>query len=645
MIETHSPLSSRVKTYQLIGDQAPEFSVAENPLFEDFLKQYYISQDYQGGPVDIAENIDKYIKIDNLTKEVISGNTSLASSITTTSDEITVSTNTKGFPQEWGLLKIDNEIITYTGVTTNSFTGCIRGFSGITTYHSINDYQKLSWTDSIAAEHNNGSAVQNLSALFLQEFYDKLKAQYTPGLEGVKLSPDLDINNFVKEARSLYESKGTDESFKILFKALFGLEPKINDLEKYLIKPSYANYLRRESFAVQVVSGDPNNLIGQTLFQDNEVGNPLVNAASGPISEVVQIREDFYRLSVFIGYDDRDLIQGTFVVPGHTQAIGMVGLGATVITVDSTIGFGQTGTIEVGVSTETDYMKLDYTEKTVNQFIGVTTTSKDIKSTKNIYTPTVVYGYENNNLEKPVVMKITGVLSDFDPLQDLYGLSETSKVNVKNLGRFISNPLVEKTWEQVFFNSWIYNTSGRYLIEDLSGATFTLKGKIDQSSLRVGDKIELLVRNTETVIAPSLTVTYINSVNNSISVSGTYTVTAGIEYDIRRLQVKATSSIVPIIGGQSQILSDVSNTYVLDTKWSESGQKEGFVASNSIPSYPITTDKVHAVLINPTVSSGSWDGYDSLSNRYTIISFPQDVPFRTGEEVAYVPVGNTVAIG
>ena len=41
-------------------------------------------------------------------------------------------------------------------------------------------------------------------------------------------------------ARSLYESKGTRASFVILFKALFGLEPKINDLEKYLIKPSFA---------------------------------------------------------------------------------------------------------------------------------------------------------------------------------------------------------------------------------------------------------------------------------------------------------------------------------------------------------------------------------------------------------------------
>ena len=133
---------------------------------------------------------------------------------------------------------------------------------------------------------------------------------------------------------------------------MFGLEPKINDLEKYLIKPSYANYLRRQSFAVQVVSGDPNKLVGQTLYQDNELGNALVNQASGPISEVVQIRDDFYRISVFIGYDDRDLIQGTFVVPGKTQVVGKVGLGATVLTVDSTIGFGQTGTFEVGLSSD-----------------------------------------------------------------------------------------------------------------------------------------------------------------------------------------------------------------------------------------------------------------------------------------------------
>ena len=32
-------------------------------------------------------------------------------------------------------LKIDDEIISYTGITSTSFTGCIRGFSGITGYN------------------------------------------------------------------------------------------------------------------------------------------------------------------------------------------------------------------------------------------------------------------------------------------------------------------------------------------------------------------------------------------------------------------------------------------------------------------------------------------------------------------------------
>ena len=639
MIETYSPLSTRVKTYQLVADQAPEFAVAENPLFEKFLEQYYISQEYQGGPVDLAENIDKYIKIDNLTKEVISGSVSLASNITSTDDIITVSDNTKGFPKKHGLIKIDDEIITYTGITTNSFTGCVRGFSGITTYHQAGDPKNLEWKQTTATSHNSSSYVQNLSALFLKEFYDKLKSLYAPGFQGVALSPSLDVNNFIKEARSLYESKGTDESFKILFKALFGLEPKINDLEKYLIKPSYANYLRRESFTVETVSGDATKLIGQTLFQDADPNNPLVKSASGPISEVVSIRDNYYRLSVFIGYDDRDLIQGTFVVPGRTQVIGKIGMGATVLTVDSTIGFGQTGNIQVGLSSDAYYQELSYTEKTVNQFIGVTTTAIEIPSTTNVFTPTVVYGYEDNDTTKPVEMRITGVLRDFESTQSLYGLSGESRIKVKNLGRYVTNPRSSRTYEQIFFNSWIYNTSARYKVKDISGSTFTLDGYIDKSSLKVGDNVDLLVRDNlaaETIVANNLVVSYVNISNNSVSIQGSYTISPSLDYDIRRVQNKATSSSVPIIGGQNQVLSDISNTYVLDFNKSESGKQEAYVASNSIPSYQIDTDKIHADLTNPTVSGGNFQSYNSLTNKYSVISFSSPVPFKTGDEISYI---------
>ena len=50
----------RVQINQVIENQLPEFVQSESPLFVDFMKQYYISQEYQGGSINIAENIDRY---------------------------------------------------------------------------------------------------------------------------------------------------------------------------------------------------------------------------------------------------------------------------------------------------------------------------------------------------------------------------------------------------------------------------------------------------------------------------------------------------------------------------------------------------------------------------------------------------------
>ena len=158
MIQTG--FESRVKVQQVIESQLPNFILDESPNAAEFLKQYYISQEYQSGPIDIAENLDQYLKLDNLTPEVVVDSTYTTTGISSTSTIITVST-TKGFPQNYGLLKIDNEIITYTGLTTNTFTGCIRGFSGITSYHANLNQQELVFSGSTAASHTEESSVQN----------------------------------------------------------------------------------------------------------------------------------------------------------------------------------------------------------------------------------------------------------------------------------------------------------------------------------------------------------------------------------------------------------------------------------------------------------------------------------------------------
>ena len=141
---------ARVKIQQIIENQLPEFLLSESPKSVDFLKQYYISQEYQGGPVDIAENLDQYLNLNNLSPEVITGITSLTSAVTDSDDTIHVE-STKGFPRQYGLFKLNDEIVTYTGITTNSFTGCVRGFSGITSYRNETNSEELVFSSSSAA--------------------------------------------------------------------------------------------------------------------------------------------------------------------------------------------------------------------------------------------------------------------------------------------------------------------------------------------------------------------------------------------------------------------------------------------------------------------------------------------------------------
>ena len=265
-----------------------------------------------------------------------------------------------------GLLKIDNEIITYTGITPNSFTGCVRGFSGITSYRSDSNQNELEFSSTSSASHESNSRVENLSSLFLKEFYKKLKYSLTPGLENVDFVSNLNVGNFIKESRSFYESKGTEESFRILFNVLYGVTPKIVDLEGFLLKPSSANFLRREVVIIEPISGDPNKLVGQTIVRSKDLNT------NGSVSEVeiftrnrqVGYAQTYYKVGLFVGFSDDDLINGTFTITPNTKNLKTVSTGSSIITVDSTVGFAQTGTLLANNNVIT------YSSKNINQFFG-----------------------------------------------------------------------------------------------------------------------------------------------------------------------------------------------------------------------------------------------------------------------------------
>ena len=620
---------TRIKIQQVIDNQLPEFVLSESPKAAEFLKQYYVSQEYQGGTFDIVDNLDQYLKLDNLTTDVIAGKTSLSSGISTSSNTINVA-STKGFPKQYGLLKIDEEVITYTGLTTNTFTGCVRGFSGITSYRAENEPEELVFSDTVTAEHTSGSTVVNLSSLFLKEFYNKIKHSLTPGLENVDFVSNLDVSNFIKEARTFYQAKGTEESFRILFNVLFGVTPKVVDLEEYLVKPSSAEFIRREIILVERITGDPNLLVGQTIKKSTD---DVTQASVSEVEIVTRKGISYYKLGLFVGFNERELIRGSFSVPGKTRVINPVSIGSSVITVDSTVGFGATGTVVCGVNTA-----ITYTDKTLNQFLNCKNVVSGISTVSDLRSNEVVYGYENGDTSKRVELRITGVLSEFVPVSDVKLVKEGEKITVRNLGQKINNPESDATNKEIIANTFIYNTSSRYQVKEINGSQFSLYSDIDDSSLMVGDSVDVLYRNEQNIAVPNATVFNINSITKEVilnNLSG-FTPISNKNYDIRRNLKTAYSNTVDIHYGNHLLTSDVQNFY------SDFDSKNVYVAANSLPSYEITRGISEGILADGSLTVMPQTGYNATTTKYTILSFSSDVPFLTGDAVYYTAESSVI---
>ena len=160
----------RVKFQDIVESQFPRYVLEDFPLLPEFIKQYYKSQEYQGGTLDLVQNIDKYVKVDELfslkTSTQLNGDLDFTATTIPTSS---LTNFTEGFPETNGLIKIDQEIIHYESISNNSFINCTRGFSGITTYVSGNQPDQLTFNQTEATEHADNTTIQNLNVIFLQD--------------------------------------------------------------------------------------------------------------------------------------------------------------------------------------------------------------------------------------------------------------------------------------------------------------------------------------------------------------------------------------------------------------------------------------------------------------------------------------------
>ena len=145
---------------------------------------------------------------------------------------------------------------------------------------------------------------------------------------------------------------------------------------------------------------------------------------------------------------------------------------------------------------------------------------------------------------------------------NVFSSEENSIISVKNLGEVISNNDEDISYKKVFFNSWLYNSSSRYFVSSFNGSTFNVQSSIDRSSLKVGDRVDIVRRSSQEIDATNLEVQTINPNTNAITVNGNLTgINTDLQYDIRKRISKATSVGSTLSAGNDALASDILNAY------------------------------------------------------------------------------------
>jgi len=557
---------TRIKISSIVENQLPSFIREEYPLFGEFLKQYYVSLENQGGIYDILQNIDQYIKIDNLTNLIDSTETTFFVDFT---DTTIVVKSTVGFPDSYGLIQIDNEIITYTSKTDTSFLNCVRGFSGIASYQNPISPDTLVFSESEINQHNSGSTVNNLSILFLKQFFKKVKTQIVPGFEDRQLHPKLNKNLFIKQSKDFYSSKGTDESFEILFRALYGVDVELIKPRDYLFIPSNAQYRITRDLVVEPLEGNPFDLLNKTLYQD-ETNN--FQKSYGSVNNVKKIQrdgKDYYVISLDYDYD-KDIsvngsIFGSFSIHPKTKLITSVSGGSSVLDVDSTVGFPTKGSIIADLNNGTS-VNISYKSKSLTQFFECSGINQSLLEGQELRIDDYVYGYSGITTNNIVKVRIGGVLSDLNINSDTRYFSENDLIQIRTLG-LDSN--------SVLTNSWIFNVATSYDVKSISlidSSNFSYNiTTFDKNGIVIGDTVRLLSTD-ETFIT---CVVFGVSNFNSFLVKGVGEIETTKKYKVQKILSKFNSKNYP----ESNIYTtNVQNVYTdyLDVC---------YVSSPSLPTY------------------------------------------------------------
>ena len=460
-----------------------------------------------------------------------------------------------------------------TGYTKASFNKCARAASGITSY--TEDGNAVFTNMTTAAAHVTNDNIKCLDQLFVKRLLDKYTEQYLPDVPTLDYKT-IDVRTAIKTIKDFYGSKGTSYSIGYLFKLLYGEQVSISYPKDQIIKPSDATWSIDTILRATLVSGDPENIRDGLLTQDADIADTNVKAASALVENYISIKTS--KLEIYELVLSEETIAGTFIVPYKTKLAEPLDKTASIITVDSTIGWPErNGEFLIGSSTDTAEL-IQYKEKSLNQFIectrSVNSVVEDWDSATEVKSNFKVY--VNKGTAQEVVMNIVGIV---DAQQTT--LTDTGsyylpgdKLTVSKLGGTGTSPEL---------TTWLYNVK-----KLISVSTITYGGVNDQSAtVTCANNHGLLVGDQVTIYGA-----------NPIIYNGTFLVTSRDSATVFQYNLPQPATVIPqgnilvsidlnkgksenaaVLNAIGPYTTNIQNSFFNDTYV--------YVASTGIPNYNI----------------------------------------------------------
>ncbi len=305
-----------------ISRQVPEFVLSEHPQFVDFLKQYFI---FMESALIVLKDISS---TDGLTIETETSNSFnvILNGTKITNDRTVVDSGDKILLESSIFGKFENgETITgaSSGATSTiladdvdnnklyvvheshfqkgeTITGSTSGAQAVIHLYKPNPVQSI---QELLNYRDPDKVIDTYLTQFRDEFLNTLPDQLATG---------LNKRNFIKNVKSLYQTKGTNVGHSLFFRVLF------NELSETIYPRDNMLRVSDGKWSTQLIMrctdaiGDTFKLVGRTLTQNNVADDNDINTATAVIENVFKFQIGATEITEFVL--NRESIVGTFVV-------------------------------------------------------------------------------------------------------------------------------------------------------------------------------------------------------------------------------------------------------------------------------------------------------------------------------------------